>query len=88
MLTLTKSLAKELSGSGITVNGIAPGIIDTPFHDKFTASDVRKENIKLIPVGREGRAEEIAYGILFLASEYADYIHGETIEINGGLLMD
>ena len=85
---LTKNFAKELISHGITVNGVAPGIITTPFHDKYTPQDVRQNFLKAIPSNREGTAEEIAYAILFLASEYAEYIVGETIEINGGMLMD
>lgn len=88
VLTFTKSLAKELANTGITVNGVAPGVIGTPFHDKFSSRDVRESFKKVIPLGREGKPEEIAYAILFLASDYASFILGETIEINGGHLMD
>ena len=88
VLTFSKGLAKELANTGITVNNIAPGIITTPFHDKFTPIETRENFKKMIPLGREGTAQEVAYSILFLASEYADYIIGETLEINGGLLMD
>ena len=84
----TKSMAKELAGSGITVNGVAPGIINTPFHSKFTSDELRENLRKNIPLGREGTAQEIAYTILFLASTYSEYIIGEMVEINGGLLMD
>jgi len=85
---LTKNLAKELAASGITVNGVSPGVISTPFHDKFTEPAMRKQFVAGIPLGREGTADEVAYTILFLASRYADYIVGETIEINGGQMMD
>lgn len=88
VLTFTKGLAKELSKTGITVNNVSPGIIDTPFHDKFTSKDMREYFNKTIPIGREGTAQETAWSILFLASGYADYIVGETLEINGGMLMD
>lgn len=88
VLTFSKGLAKELANTGITVNNIAPGVITTPFHDKFTPNETRENFKKMIPLGREGTAQEVAYSILFLASEYADYIIGETLEINGGLLMD
>lgn len=87
LITLTKSMAKEYLPYGILVNGIAPGVITTPFHDRFTAPEVRENFKKVIPLGREGKPEEIAYGILFLASSYASYIVGETLEINGGMLM-
>lgn len=88
VLNFTKNLAKELVGTGITVNSVAPGVITTPFHDKFTSQEARAKLNRMIPLGREGTPEEIAYAILFLASEYANYIVGETIEINGGMLMD
>ena len=88
VLTMTKGLAKELADTGITVNAIAPGVINTPFHDKYSPRELREQFKKLIPLAREGEAEEIAYAILFLASDYANFILGETIEINGGQLMD
>jgi 3-oxoacyl-[acyl-carrier protein] reductase len=88
VLTFTKGLAKELIPYGITVNNVSPGVITTPFHDKFTPDELRENLKKMIPQGREGTAQETAYSILFLASEYADYIVGETLEINGGMLMD
>ena len=88
VLTFTKSLAKELAGTGILVNGVAPGVITTPYHDTYTPDATRKMYANNTPLGREGTPEEVAYSILFLASEYASFILGETIEINGGLLMD
>jgi 3-oxoacyl-[acyl-carrier protein] reductase len=86
--TFTKGLAKELAKTGIIVNNVAPGVITTPFHDKFTSKEMRENFVKAIPVGREGTAQETAWSILFLASQYADYIVGETLEVNGGILMD
>jgi 3-oxoacyl-[acyl-carrier protein] reductase len=88
VLNLSKNLAKELVNSGITVNNVSPGVITTPFHEKFTAKELRDKFGKMIPLAREGTAQEVAYTILFLASDYANYILGETIEINGGMLMD
>jgi 3-oxoacyl-[acyl-carrier protein] reductase len=88
VLTLSKNLAKELAGSGIMVNAVSPGVIATLYHDKFTHPDVRGAFLKTIPLGREGTPEEVAAVIVFLASEYASYILGETIEINGGVWMD
>ena len=85
--TLTRAMAKELISEGILVNGIAPGIITTPFHDRYTPPEVRERMTKSIPIGREGTPEETAGAVLFLASPAADYLVGEIIEVNGGQLM-
>jgi 3-oxoacyl-[acyl-carrier protein] reductase len=86
--TMTRALAKDLVEYGINVNGIAPGIITTPLHDKSTPPDVRAGLLATIPMKREGTPEETAGVALFLASEYANYLTGEIIEVNGGQLMD
>ena len=86
--TLTRAMAKELVSGGILVNGVAPGIITTPFHDRYTPPEVREQMAKAIPIGREGTPEETIGAVLFLASSAADYLVGEIIEINGGQLMD
>ena len=88
VLTLTKNLAKELGGYGIWVNAISPGVIATLYHDKFSSDEMRENFKKAIPLHREGRPEEVAYAVLFLASDKADYILGETLEVNGGIWMD
>ena len=85
--TLTRAMAKELVADGVLVNGIAPGVIATPFHERFTSPEVRDKITQGIPLGREGTPEEAAGAVLFLASSAADYLVGEIIEINGGLLM-
>ena len=85
--TLTRAMAKELVGAGILVNGVAPGIITTPFHDRFTPPGMRETMVGAIPMGREGTPEETAGAVLFLASPWADYLVGEIIEVNGGQLM-
>jgi 3-oxoacyl-[acyl-carrier protein] reductase len=84
---LTRAMAKELVGEGILVNGVAPGVITTPFHDRFTPPDVRKALNAALPIGREGTPEEVAAVVVFLASSAADYLVGEIIEVNGGQLM-
>lgn len=88
ILTLSKNMAKELAPYGIIVNAISPGIIDTRFHERFTSPEVFNKFRESVVLKRAGTAEEVAWPILFLCSEYAAYIVGETIEINGGQLMD
>lgn len=88
MLTMTKGLAKEFAAQGIRVNAVSPGVIDTPYHETFTAREVWNNMSNVIPMGRVGRSEEVASVIAFLASDAASYLCGETIEINGGMLMD
>ena len=88
ILTLSKNMAKELAPHGIIVNAISPGIIDTRFHERFTSPEIFNKFLESVVLKRAGTAEEVAWPILFLCSEYAAYIVGETIEINGGQLMD
>jgi 3-oxoacyl-[acyl-carrier protein] reductase len=88
LLTYTKSLAKELAPHGIRVNGIAPGVIATPYHERYSPPDVFQRFIASIPLGRAGTSEDIADVIVFLASPAARYMIGETVEVNGGMLMD
>jgi 3-oxoacyl-[acyl-carrier protein] reductase len=88
LLTYTKSLAKELAPHGVRVNGIAPGVIATPYHERYSPGEIFQRFIASIPMGRAGTAEEVADAIVFLASPAARYITGETLEVNGGMLMD
>lgn len=85
---LTKALAKELAPHGVRVNGVAPGVIDTPFHERMSTPEMIAQFVKGIPLGRTGTSEECGRVIAFLASDAASYIQGEMIEINGGQLMD
>jgi 3-oxoacyl-[acyl-carrier protein] reductase len=87
LIAFTKSLAKELAPSGVRVNGISPGVIDTPFHEVFSTPEMIANFVKGIPLGRTGASIECAKVIAFLASEAASYIIGETVEVNGGQLM-
>src|SRR5690606_19938586 len=88
VICLTKAMAKEFVGQGIRVNAVNPGIILTPFHEEFTDPDLMQRFIETIPMKRGGTPDEVATVITFLASEEARYLTGETIEINGGQLMD
>ena len=82
----TKSLAKEIGSRNITVNSIAPGFIDTDM-TSFLDNDAKNAIIKDIPLKRFGEASDVAELALFLASNEASYITGQTISIDGGLLM-
>ncbi len=89
MITMNKGLAKEFASQGIRVNGVSPGVIDTPFHETFSTPEAMKNFAdNVIPMGRVGSSVEVAKVIAFLASDAASYLCGETIEINGGMLMD
>jgi 3-oxoacyl-[acyl-carrier protein] reductase len=88
LLTYTKGVAKELAGHGVRVNAVAPGVIATPYHQRYSPPDLFQKYVASIPCGRAGTAEEVADVIVFLASPAARYVAGETIEVNGGMLMD
>ena len=87
VMAYTKSMARELAPHGIRVNGVAPGVIDTPFHEVFSTPEMLKAFAGAIPLGRIGTALECGTVIAFLASPAASFIVGEMIEINGGQLM-
>jgi 3-oxoacyl-[acyl-carrier protein] reductase len=84
MITYTRGLAKEVGPLGIRVNGIAPGLIATRFHDKFNTPEGRSNAVAMTPLRREGTAEDVAGAAMFLASDQAAFLAGETIEVNGG----
>ena len=86
-MCLTKGLAKELAKHGIRVNGVAPGVIATPFHERLSTPQMLAQFVEGIPLGRVGTSEECGSVIAFLASDAASYLDGEMIEINGGQLM-
>ena len=88
VISFTKGLAKELAPFGIRVNAVAPGVIDTPYHEQFSTPEMMKGFVNAIPLGRVGESEEVAKVIAFLASDAASYLVGETVEVNGGLFMD
>lgn len=83
--TFTKAMAKELGPKGIRVNALCPGLIATKFHDDFTQSAVREKVAEATPLRREGRADEVADLVAYLASDEATFLTGNNIDINGGL---
>ena len=85
---MTKALAKELIADGIRVNAVNPGVILTPFHERFSSEERMREMVSQIPQGRAGESQEVARVIAFLASAAASHIVGESVEVNGGMLMD
>jgi 3-oxoacyl-[acyl-carrier protein] reductase len=85
VLCLTQTLASELGPQGVRANAVAPGIVDTPFLEGVPG--IRDRGVTL-PLGRIGRPDEVAGTVSFLLSDNASYLTGETIDVNGGLLMD
>jgi len=85
VLNFTRAMAKELGPRRIRVNAASPGMIATTFHDTFTKPEVRQRVAGMTPLGREGRAEEVADLVAYLASDRASFINGEGVEINGGI---
>lgn len=86
IMTMTRGLAKEL-GPEIRVNAICPGMIDTDFHNIFTKPEVRAHVANITPLKREGRSEDCADLVAFLASDRAAFITGACVDINGGTLF-
>ena len=86
IIGMTKSLAAEVASRNITVNCIAPGYIKTAMTESLTEKQT-SELLKLVPSGRMGAPEDIAASVLYLSSEEASYLTGQTIHINGGLAM-
>lgn len=86
LIALTKSVAKELGSRNILVNAIAPGFIATEMTDAMTA-EARASLIGLIPLERLGKTEDIAAAVVFLASDYASYITGQVLVVDGGMVM-
>jgi len=86
--SITRNMARELAPQGIRVNAVAPGLILTPFHDRFTSPELLEQLRKGIPMGHVGAPEDCVGAFLFLASPaMSGYITGQTIEVNGGQLM-
>ncbi|HLY55559.1 MAG TPA: 3-oxoacyl-[acyl-carrier-protein] reductase [Stellaceae bacterium] len=86
LIGMTKALAQEVASRGITVNCVAPGFIETPMTDALNEQQ-RERILGGIPAGRLGHADEVAASVLYLASAEAAYVTGQTIHVNGGMLM-
>ncbi|HQS84344.1 MAG: beta-ketoacyl-ACP reductase [Alphaproteobacteria bacterium 16-39-46] len=86
LIGFSKSLALEVASRGITVNCIAPGFIDSPM-TSILSETTKEQILKSIPLGQMGIAKDIANAALFLASDESSYITGQTLHVNGGMLM-
>ncbi|HUQ92208.1 MAG TPA: SDR family oxidoreductase [Bryobacteraceae bacterium] len=84
---ITKGMAKELAPKGIRVNAVSPGTVNNHFHEVFSNPQMLDAAVKMTPAGKLGTDEEVADTIVFLCSEGARFIMGQTIEINGGMYM-
>src|SRR4029078_7330791 len=86
LVGMTKSLAREVASRGITANAIAPGFISTPMTDALTPEQVEMTPAG-IPAQKFGRPDDIASAVVFLSSQESGYVTGETMHINGGMVM-
>ncbi len=86
IIGLTKSIAKELSGKGVTVNAVAPGFIQTPMTDNLNEK-VKEQMLSMIPLNKLGTVDDVANAVKFLISEEAGYITGHVLSVNGGMYM-
>jgi len=87
IIGFSKSLAREIGSRNITVNVVAPGFIDTDM-TRVLPEDQRNVMLQQVPLGRLGEGDDIANAVVFLASPAAAYVTGETLHVNGGMLMD
>lgn len=86
LIAMTKTMAREVASRGITVNSVAPGFIATKMTDVLPP-DQKEKLLGAIPLGKMGTAEDVASAVTFLATEEAGYITGQTINVNGGMVM-
>lgn len=86
IIGFTKSLAREIASRNVTVNAIAPGFIDTEIL-KAMSAEALEAGVRMVPLGRKGKPEEIAYAVAFLASDQAAYITGQVLGVDGGMAM-
>jgi 3-oxoacyl-[acyl-carrier protein] reductase len=87
MVALTKGLANEFAARGIRVNCVAPGVVKTPFHERFNTPEVLETVRKSLPLQRLGAPEDIGAAVLFLASSMSTFMTGQVVEANGGAHM-
>ncbi|MEP4532575.1 MAG: glucose 1-dehydrogenase [Cyclobacteriaceae bacterium] len=85
VMTLTRNWAKEFGPQGIRINAVCPGLIGTKFHDDFTKDEVREKVAGSTPLRREGKAEEVADLVAYLAGPESSFLAGNNVDINGGL---
>lgn len=86
MIAMSKSLAKEVAGRDVTVNCVAPGFIETPMTDVLNEK-LRAGILTNVPAGRLGTGEDVAAAVVYLASQEAAYVTGQTLHVNGGMAM-
>jgi 3-oxoacyl-[acyl-carrier protein] reductase len=86
LIGMTKAVAREVASRNITVNAVAPGYIATSMTDELS-DKAKEELLRMVPIGRIGTVEDVAHGVLFLASPEAGYITGHVLNINGGMYM-
>ncbi|RPI12115.1 MAG: SDR family oxidoreductase [Acidobacteriales bacterium] len=84
--SMTKGMARELAPKGIRVNAVSPGTVENHFHEQFSTQQVLDSVRAATPAGRLGTNEDVADVIAYLCTDAARYVHGQTIEVNGGIL--
>jgi 3-oxoacyl-[acyl-carrier protein] reductase len=87
LTSLSRSLTKEFAAHGVTINTVAPGLIDNTFHVVHTPRPVFDAMLQTIPAGRAGTDEDVAGAVAFLVSDAAAYISGDVLHVNGGLYV-